>query len=207
MSYTNCKTPPLITFATNLKQHINSSLNHITPLDSTSINSPNSTLTPVTLTISHQSLLLYCWRRATVLVEIFSSISQLSTLCGSNDPNQPLCLPYHISYHIPFQAFLIMLHLFKTWTFSELIHSISFCAAEDGGNQFRKDCSLNKCKWNKHLINICITVYMRIFRAYFFRNLAKKNWGAHIIWNNVGTAPPPNKWSRHALRSEVRIMC
>ena len=25
------------------------------------------------------------------------------------------------------------------------------------------------------------TVYTRIFRAYFFRNLAKKNWGAHII--------------------------
>ena len=27
----------------------------------------------------------------------------------------------------------------------------------------------------------------------FFRNLAKKNWGARIIWNRVGTAPPPNK--------------
>ena len=50
-------------------------------------------------------------------------------------------------------------------------------------------------------------LYMRIFRAYFFRNLAKKNWGVRIIWNKVGTAPSPNKWSRHALRSEVRITC
>ena len=34
---------------------------------------------------------------------------------------------------------------------------------------------------------------MQIFHAYFFRNLAKKNWGARIIWNKVGTALPPNK--------------
>ena len=31
VSYTNCKILPLTTFATNLKQHTNSSSNHITP--------------------------------------------------------------------------------------------------------------------------------------------------------------------------------
>ena len=51
------------------------------------------------------------------------------------------------------------------------------------------------------------TIYMRIFHAYFFWNLAKKNCGAHIIWNKIDTAPPSNKWSCHSLRSEVRITC
>ena len=51
------------------------------------------------------------------------------------------------------------------------------------------------------------TVYMQIFCAYFFWNLEKKNWGARNIWNKVGTALPPNKWSCHALRSEVWITC
>ena len=51
------------------------------------------------------------------------------------------------------------------------------------------------------------TIYTRIIRAYFFRNLAKKNWGVRNIWNKVGTALPLNKWSRHELKSEVRITC
>ena len=52
-----------------------------------------------------------------------------------------------------------------------------------------------------------VAIYTWIFRVYFFRNLGKKNWGARIIWNKVGIAPPPNKWSRHVLRSEVLITC
>ena len=55
--------------------------------------------------------------------------------------------------------------------------------------------------------HVVITIYTQIIHAYFFRNLAKKNWGACNIWNKVGTAPPQNKWSRHALKSEVRITC
>ena len=35
------------------------------------------------------------------------------------------------------------------------------------------------------------TIYTWIFRAYFFWNLGKKNWGESIIWNKVGTALPP----------------
>ena len=66
VSYTNYQTPPLTTFAANLKQHTNSSFNHVTSLDSTSVNPPpppSSILTPVALTISHQSFLFYCWWR------------------------------------------------------------------------------------------------------------------------------------------------
>ena len=40
VSYTNSQTPPLTAFASNLKQHINSSSNHVTPLISTSVNPP-----------------------------------------------------------------------------------------------------------------------------------------------------------------------
>ena len=62
--YTNCQTPPQTTFATNLKQHTNSSSNHVTPLDSTSVNPPPySTLAPTALTISRQAFLFYCWRK------------------------------------------------------------------------------------------------------------------------------------------------
>ena len=52
MSYTNCQTPPLTTFAGSLKQYTNLSFNQVTPPVSTSVNPP--TLAPAALTI------LYC---------------------------------------------------------------------------------------------------------------------------------------------------
>ena len=51
VSYINCQTPPLTTFAASLKQHTNLSSNHVTPLVSTSVNPPSSTLAPAALTI------------------------------------------------------------------------------------------------------------------------------------------------------------
>ena len=61
--------------------------------------------------------------------------------------------------------------------------------------------------WNKR--NGAFMKYYSIYTNVprIFWNLAKKNWGARIIWNEVGTTLPPNKWSRHAVRSEVRITC
>ena len=77
VSFTNCQIPPLTTFATSLKLHTNSSSNHVTSQDSTSVNPPYSTLAPVTLTVFCQSLLLYCWRRSQCLAEKLSSVSYL----------------------------------------------------------------------------------------------------------------------------------
>ena len=78
---------------------------------------------------------------------------------------------------------------------------------------FAMNLQRNRTKLNVWLIIniIVITVYTRIFRAYFFWNLAKKNWGACIIWNKVGTAAPPNKmipshvkeWSANHVLSRV----
>ena len=78
VSYRNCQAPPLTTCAANLKQHTNSSSNHVTSSHSTSINPPYFTLSSVALTLlSVFSILLL--KKATVLVESFSSISyQLS---------------------------------------------------------------------------------------------------------------------------------
>ena len=47
----------------------------------------------------------------------------------------------------------------------------------------------------------------------FFWNLAKKNWGVCIIWNKVGTVPPPNKmipsrvkeWGAKHMLSELQL--
>ena len=63
---------------------------------------------------------------------------------------------------------------------------------EEEESAARWECT-NACYFLDHLgsswekvLHISITVYKRIFQAYFFRNLAKKNWGARIIWNNFG---------------------
>ena len=63
VSYINYLTPLQITSAVNLKLHTNLSSNPDTPLVSTSIKPPNSTLAPAALKVSMQSPLFYCWGR------------------------------------------------------------------------------------------------------------------------------------------------
>ena len=80
----------LTTFAANLTLHINTSSNHDTPPDSTSVN-PHSTLALAALTISSQSLLFYCWGKPRCFGQksslIFvSSVCVLATpTCGPDD--------------------------------------------------------------------------------------------------------------------------
>ena len=83
VSYTNCQTPTLTTFATNLKQHTNPSSNHVAPLYSTSIN-PSRPSSIYNLSSVFSVVLL---KKVTVLVQKLL-LCFLSTLCRLNDANQ-----------------------------------------------------------------------------------------------------------------------
>ena len=58
--YTNYLTPPQTTSTANLKLHTNLSSNPDTPLVSTSVNPPHSTLTLAALKVSLQPTVFYC---------------------------------------------------------------------------------------------------------------------------------------------------
>ena len=75
VSYTNYLIPPQTTSATNLKLHTNLSSNPDTPLVSTSVNPPHSTLTPAVLKFRFSLLYSTAEEGHCDLAEIFIFVS------------------------------------------------------------------------------------------------------------------------------------